>query len=720
MSAQVENIINVYKTLSKIPTIISGTINNTGTKIASRWSVRNIDKGKNTQYMINYVLNNDLKVIAESDFGVDVSNELMTSISPKETYKAVIREEKNGKDNSKKFFLEIWSKKCLSHSIDLLALEIHGDVYTDAEFGTLEWSSDEKYLIYIAEEKPKKSEPFIKRKPAEKDKDGASGDKKAAPGEEFVYRQDWGEQLTGKKSSVIVQCEVESETLTILQGLPDNKCPGQVRFTPDGKGIVGVVWDAARPRRLGLVFCTNRISQLFYLGFDRTYRRLSKDLCAVRSPRFLHNGDLIWLQRVPDEPHHACMKIVKLTKNKLNEIVSNKPAIGNDGVESVVVDIVDTSTPLINGESFYGVYAHSLPRRCEPSNDGRVVFSTVSVNEVRCYVLEVASGKLVDISRKKRGSTTILCANGDMLLASFSSITTPAQLYVAKLPKAGHEHTVDWKRVNDPDLIPERLAKLKVNHLKLEHKESEDQIKKFTAIVTHPDEADVFPMLVWPHGGPHSAFVDSYSLETAFFCLIGFRALKINFRGSTGQGDKNVRCLIGHIGDYDVKDCLLAIETATSGSMGQCVLYGGSYGGFTVTHLAGRYPKMFKAMVLRNPLVDLATKVNYADNPDGCYAEVGSAFLECGEVQDRDLLAMRQCSPMKFVHEVCAPTAIMLGSGDKRVPYYQGLEYAHRLSSNGTINKVFMYDDNHSLSSLPVEMDNLINAADWFFTHLKA
>ncbi|VVC99152.1 unnamed protein product [Leptidea sinapis] len=94
-------------------------------------------------------------------------------------------------------------------------------------FGTLEWSSDEKYLIYIAEEKPKKSEPFIKRKPAEKDKDGASGDKKAAPGEEFVYRQDWGEQLTGKKSSVIVQCEVESETLTILQGLPDNKCPGQ-------------------------------------------------------------------------------------------------------------------------------------------------------------------------------------------------------------------------------------------------------------------------------------------------------------------------------------------------------------------------------------------------------------------------------------------------------------------------------------------------------------
>ncbi|VVC99151.1 unnamed protein product [Leptidea sinapis] len=418
----------------------------------------------------------------------------MTSISPKETYKAVIREEKNGKDNSKKFFLEIWSKKCLSHSIDLLALEIHGDVYTDAEFGTLEWSSDEKYLIYIAEEKPKKSEPFIKRKPAEKDKDGASGDKKAAPGEEFVYRQDWGEQLTGKKSSVIVQCEVESETLTILQGLPDNKCPGQVRFTPDGKGIVGVVWDAARPRRLGLVFCTNRISQLFYLGFDRTYRRLSKDLCAVRSPRFLHNGDLIWLQRVPDEPHHACMKIVKLTKNKLNEIVSNKPAIGNDGVESVVVDIVDTSTPLINGESFYGVYAHSLPRRCEPSNDGRVVFSTVSVNEVRCYVLEVASGKLVDISRKKRGSTTILCANGDMLLASFSSITTPAQLYVAKLPKAGHEHTVNWKRVSDPDLIPERLAKLK---------------------------ADVFPMLVWPHGGPHSAFVDSYSLETAFFCLIG-------------------------------------------------------------------------------------------------------------------------------------------------------------------------------------------------------
>ena len=29
-----------------------------------------------------------------------------------------------------------------------------------------------------------------------------------------------------------------------------------------------------------------------------------------------------------------------------------------------------------------------------------------------------------------------------------------------------------------------------------------------------------------------------------------------------------------------------------------------------------------------------------------------------------------------------------------------------------------MYDDNHSLSSIPAEMDNLINGLDWFMRHL--
>lgn len=98
--------------------------------------------------------------------------------------------------------------------------------------------------------------------------------------------------------------------------------------------------------------------------------------------------------------------------------------------------------------------------------------------------------------------------------------------------------------------------------------------------------------------------------------------MRVNFRGSTGAGDDNVHCLLGHVGNYDVRDCLLALTSAREEDVRlvQCTqsfLYGGSFGGFTAAHLAGQKPELFRAMVLRNPLIDLATKGHYADNSEG-------------------------------------------------------------------------------------------------------
>lgn len=67
--------------------------------------------------------------------------------------------------------------------------------------------------------------------------------------------------------------------------------------------------------------------------------------------------------------------------------------------------------------------------------------------------------------------------------------------------------------------------------------------------------------------------------------------------------------------------------------------------------------------------------------------EVGFDFTEHGRISEEMLLAMRRASPIVHVHKVKAPTALMLGSGDVRVPHYQGLEYARRLKANGVVTK---------------------------------
>ncbi|XP_026332967.1 acylamino-acid-releasing enzyme-like [Hyposmocoma kahamanoa] len=413
MSSQIETIVNAYKTLSKIPTIVGGKLNKSATGVTAKWSVRNLDKGKTTKYLYDYVLDEKLNVISESEYPTDISNELLSAVSPGGRYKAIIREEKDTKE-VKKQYLEVWSRATLAHCVDLTALDLHGDVYADSEFGSLDWSPDESSIVYVAERKLKKSEPYIKRKGEEKPKADGSGEAPPKKGEEYIYRQDWGEQLVGKHFSVVVVCRVETETFTVLDSdvLPDTCCPGQVRFSPNGACVCGVAWHT-EPRRLGLIFCTNRPSFIFEVALDGTHKRVvSGEGVAVRSPRYGVDGQLLWLQRAAGGPHHAAHALLRARKDSIET--------------STVVDVVDTERIIENKDKFYGIYCAALPTRCF-ANDGRLVFSSSQRNDVRSYVLHLDSGKLVDVSiRNTPGSTTVLDVRNDVILASFSNMTTPS------------------------------------------------------------------------------------------------------------------------------------------------------------------------------------------------------------------------------------------------------------------------------------------------------
>ncbi|XP_063533880.1 acylamino-acid-releasing enzyme-like isoform X2 [Cydia strobilella] len=705
MSSQIETIVNAYKTLSKIPMVAGGRLNNAANKITGVQSVRNIDKGKNSKYLYNYVLDDNLNVISRTDYGVDISNEVISAVSPKETFKAVIREEKDNKD-TKKQYLEIWRLNAgLTNCIDLTALDIHGDVYADSEFGSLDWSQDETAVVYVAERKLKKSEPYIKRSKAEDASKSGGGDPAPKKGEEYVYRQDWGEQLVGKHLSVVVVCRIESEAFSVLEGLPESCCPGQVRFALDGKSVVGVAWET-EPRRLGLIFCTNRPSFIFDLTLDGQLTKLSAEGTAVRSPRVRPDGDLVWLQRAVAGPHHACHALVIKKK-------------GQTGA-SPIIDIVQTEIATSQNKPFYGLYNQGLPKNCFTKDGSRIVFSTPSVCDVKTYSVDIESGKLSEISspNSRQGSLSALDVKNDVILASFSDMLTPAQLYVGKLPGAGKEMEIKWNVVSEAVKVPESLVSSTIHYLSHKHENTDDAVKTFSSLYLAPKSSDKQPLIVWPHGGPHSGFVNAYSLEAALFNMLGFASLRINYRGSTAHGDASVRCLLSNAGRIDVDDCFLALSEVLERNIDNVSLLGGSYGGFLVAHLAGRWPERFRSVVMRNPLIDMATKGHYADNSDGCAVEAGFPFTEKGQPSEEELLTMRRCSPLVHVHKVKAPTAFMLGKGDKRVPHYQGLEMARRLKANGVETRVYMYDDNHSLSSLPHEMDQLINSASWLLEHL--
>lgn len=74
--------------------------------------------------------------------------------------------------------------------------------------------------------------------------------------------------MVGKHQSTVVICDLKTGLLSCLESIPSSYSPGQVVWTPDGSGIVGVAFKN-EPRRLGLVYCTNRESVIFHLSLDK-------------------------------------------------------------------------------------------------------------------------------------------------------------------------------------------------------------------------------------------------------------------------------------------------------------------------------------------------------------------------------------------------------------------------------------------------------------------
>ena len=151
------------------------------------------------------------------------------------------------------------------------------------------------------------------------------------------------------------------------------------------------------------------------------------------------------------------------------------------------------------------------------------------------------------------------------------------------------------------------------------------------------------PLIVYPHGGPHSAYGSAYSPALTAYVRSGYAVAMANLRGSTGAPQAEMTSLLGRAGTKDVGECVAATWWALSalsdggdgdsggdgggggGDRPRVGIVGGSHGGFLGAHLSSRYPSLHAAAVLRNPVVDVASIVGGTDILDRCYTEAGVA-----------------------------------------------------------------------------------------------
>lgn len=201
--------------------------------------------------------------------------------------------------------------------------------------------------------------------------------------------------------------------------------------------------------------------------------------------------------------------------------------------------------------------------------------------------------------------------------------------------------------------------------------------------LTRPDDAPgPFPMIVLPHGGPHTVRDRwEFDWEVQLLANRGYAVLQVNFRGSAGYGREFVEAGYSEWGGRmqdDVTDATLwAIEQGLARKDAVCI-YGASYGGYAALMGAVREPGLYRCAIGHAGVYDLELMFEAGDVQRW---RVGRAWLQWMLGGDRELL--RQRSPVHHADEIRVPVMLVHGENDWRADFEHAVRMKDALERAG-------------------------------------
>ena len=161
---------DAYREAAKTPALVSAFMEMTSTSsslisVNTKWSQSNLSTNTKVTYSKMMMLDRtSLELVHESHGVADTGVEMMTV---KDDTIVKIRSAANKEDCQN---IELWNRvDGLVATFNMKDVDKHSKIYTDAEFGSLQLSTDKKSLFYIAEEKKEKNVPFLSQGPLKED-----------------------------------------------------------------------------------------------------------------------------------------------------------------------------------------------------------------------------------------------------------------------------------------------------------------------------------------------------------------------------------------------------------------------------------------------------------------------------------------------------------------------------------------------------------------------
>ena len=225
------------------------------------------------------------------------------------------------------------------------------------------------------------------------------------------------------------------------------------------------------------------------------------------------------------------------------------------------------------------------------------------------------------------------------------------------------------------------------------------------------------PVIVSYHGGPAGSSAVRWNAFARYFLSLGYAWVEPNVRGSGGFGrafeeaDNGPKRLAAF---KDIETSARWVASQPWADKERMVVFGGSYGGYTVMVALSRWPELWRAGLNLFGVVDLQT---FMATTSGFIRQI--FLLEFGD-PEKDAAFLASISPYTDVDKIVDPLFVYAGANDPRVPRSESDLIVNALRER-RVPVEYMVKDNegHSLARRENQVEFYSRAARFLETCLK-
>ncbi len=225
------------------------------------------------------------------------------------------------------------------------------------------------------------------------------------------------------------------------------------------------------------------------------------------------------------------------------------------------------------------------------------------------------------------------------------------------------------------------------------------------------------PLLLRIHGGPNGQDQHSFSTERQVFAANGYAVLAVNYRGSSGRGQKFSRSIFADWGNYEVQDLLAGVDHVVKMGVAdpdRLGVGGWSYGGILTDYLIAS-DNRFKAATsgagtaftvafygTDQYIIQYDYEIGPPWNPKAweTYVKISYPFLHADRIQ--------------------TPTLFLGGERDFNVPVQGSQQMYQALRSLGIDTQLIIYpNENHGIQRPSYQRDRWERYLAWYDKYVK-